>query len=384
MKSILIISFSSLRHDSRVQRQIDFLKSSYSLTVTAFEKSSKVDYNFISIERPILGIIKKMILSLFLILRFHEVAYKILYGTSRLKKKLINSDFDLVIANDIECLPIAFELSKNGKVILDAHEYSPRQFEDKFVWRLFFQSFNIHICKKYIHQTCAMTTIGKGIAMEYRKYFKCDPVVINNATWHHDTKPSLTSSNKIRLIHHGGATVSRHLENMIEMMSFLDERFTLDLMLVVPEMSSTKTKNYISYLRNIANNDKRINFLPAVKSEEVIPFINQYDIGIIIVPSVNFNYANGLPNKLFEFIQAKLAICVGPIPEIAEIVNSYDLGIANDSFDPKAIAQKLSKVTADQLISFKTNSVKASVKLSAEKNSLLFNQLVKKTLETDN
>ena len=384
MKSILIISFSSIQHDARVSRQIEFLKSSNKLTVAAFDFTPNSEINYIQISRPNLSIQNKLILAFFLFFRFHNIAYKMLYGHPSLKKKIGQESFDLIIANDIESLPLAFQLGLTERVILDAHEYAPRQFEDKLSWRIFFQPLNISICKKFIGKVSAMTTIGKGIAEEYKKNFECDPVVINNATWHNEINPAFNTSNKIRLIHHGVATVSRHLENMIEMMRFLDDRFTLDLMLVIPEMASSKTRNYISYLRNLAHRDSRINFLPAVKSDEVIPVINQYDVGIIIVPSVNFNYANGLPNKLFEFIQAKLAICVGPIPEIAEIVKSYDIGIANDNFDPKEVASKLSKITNDHLIRFKTNCVKASAELSAEKNSILFNELVKKTFANKN
>jgi hypothetical protein len=36
MKSILVISFSSIQHDARVSREIDFLKLSYRITIAAF------------------------------------------------------------------------------------------------------------------------------------------------------------------------------------------------------------------------------------------------------------------------------------------------------------------------------------------------------------
>jgi glycosyltransferase involved in cell wall biosynthesis len=151
-------------------------------------------------------------------------------------------------------------------------------------------------------------------------------------------------------------------------------------MLIIPEMASAKTRNYITYLKELAKDDSRIHFKPAVKSNEVVNFINQYDVGIILVPPINFNYANGLPNKLFEFIQARLAIAIGPIPEIAEVINEYNIGIVSEDFTPKKLAQELSKLTNERLHLFKSNTALAASQLSAEKNQEVFLELVEKTI----
>ncbi len=383
MKSILILSFSSIQHDARVSRQIEFLNDNYAITIAAFSNHQDSHLNFIKLEKPELGFLKKILAAFFLLSRIHRISYYLMFGQTKTKVNLENRKFDLIIANDIESLPLAFNLNVSEKVFLDAHEYSPRQFEDKLTWRIFFQPLMYHICKKFIPKTVAMTTIGRGIANEYRKHFKCNPVVLNNATWYNPIKPSEILSDKIRLVHHGGATVSRQLEIMIEMMSLLDNRFTLDLMLIVPETASAKTRGYIDYLKDLANGDNRINFLPAVKSKEVIPFINRYDIGVILVPPINFNYANGLPNKLFEFIQAKLAVAIGPIPEIAEVVNQFDLGYVSKEFTAQSLASELKNISKEDLIRFKQNACKAAIDLSADKNSKLLNELVSSSLNSN-
>lgn len=379
MKKVLVISFSDLKHDSRVSRQVNFLTKKYAVSMATFGVGNLVNIDFFQLKRPKLALTNKLFLSFFLLLRFHSYAIKLLYGHRYLRTSLADKNFDLIICNDIESLPLAFDLNLGEKILLDAHEYSPRQFEDKLMWRIFFQPLNRFICEKFIPKVDAMTTIGKGIAREYKKNFPCNPVVINNATWFFDLKPT-DNIDKIRLIHHGGATTSRQLELMIEMMGYLDDRFTLDLMLIIPEMASAKTRNYITYLKELAKDDSRIHFKPAVKSNEVVNFINQYDVGIILVPPINFNYANGLPNKLFEFIQARLAIAIGPIPEIAEVINEYNIGIVSEDFTPKKLAQELSKLTNEKLHLFKGNTALAASQLSAEKNQEVFLDLVEKTV----
>jgi glycosyltransferase involved in cell wall biosynthesis len=375
MKKILVISFSDLNHDARVSRQVDFIKEKYKVTVAAYGGKENSGYELIRIEKTKFTLTHKLISSFFLLFGFYKKAYSLLYQYKSLVEKC-KEPFDLIIANDVESLPLAFELKKNAKIIFDAHEYAPRHFEDKLMWRIFFQPFNIHLCKKYIPKVDAMTTVGKGLAKEYQKNFGVKPSIITNATWYTEINPSPVEGNKIKLIHHGGSTPSRKLELMIDMMSHLDNRFTLDLMLIVPPLASSKTVNYIDHLKQLAAHDSRIRFLPSMKSEELVKFINQYDIGVFLLPPVNFNYANTLPNKLFDFIQAHLAVAIGPTPEMAEIVNHFDLGVVAEDFSPKKLAYKLNLLTRSKIESLKEKSEKAAKELCAENNKQLFNDIL--------
>ena len=378
MKSILILCFSKLQHDARVSRQIDFLKKTYRITAVAFDGLPDPGVELIKIDRPKLSLFRKAFLSFFLILRIHPTAYRLLHGHPPLRRKLADRQFDLIIANDIEALPLAFDIDPTANVLFDAHEYAPRHFEDKLSWRIFFQPFNLYLCKKYIPKVKAMTTVGTGLANEYHKHFSVDPVIITNATAYHEIVPSPIKPNTIRMIHHGGATVSRKLELMIELMRHLEERFTLDLMLIVPELASSKTKNYINRLRTLADGDPRIRFLPPVKSLEIVAFINRYDLGLFLLPPVNFNYANTLPNKLFDFIQARLGIAIGPTPEMAEIVNSYKIGVVSKDFSPESLAFELNKLSSSDVEQFKLNTSRPARERSAESNKIKLLELVNK------
>jgi glycosyltransferase involved in cell wall biosynthesis len=376
MKRILVISFSDLNHDARVSRQVDFIKDNYLVTVAAYGGQENKGYELIPITKTKFTFAHKLFSSFFLLTRWHGKAYSLLYQLSSIEEALRQKMFDLIIANDVESLPFAFSLKTNAKIIFDAHEYAPRHFEDRLTWRIFFQPFNIHLCKKYIPQVDAMITVGKGLANEYEKNFGVRPTIITNATWHSDVKPSKIVDRKIRLIHHGGSTPSRKLELMIEMMAYLDDRFTLDLMLIVPQLASAKTSNYINTLKQLAANDDRIRFLSPLRSNELVSFLNQYDIGVFLLPPVNFNYANTLPNKLFDFIQARLAIAIGPTPEMAEIVNHYDIGVVGENFTAKALADKLSTLTTEKLNGFKLNAEKAAIELTAERNKEKLEEII--------
>lgn len=381
MKKILILAYSDLNHDARVARQINFLSEKYQLTVACFAAPINNNDEIVLIKKIKPGILKKAIGAVLLLGGLFELAYRLIYDFPDLRNKLKVHSFDLIIANDIESLPLAFKIKKHEKILFDAHEFAPRHFEDKLVWRIFFQRFNKYLCKKYLPLVDQMITVGIGLANEYAKHYPVKPIVLTNANYYFKLSPTPVNEKRIRLIHHGAANPSRRLEIMIEMMQYLDNRFVLDLMLLTPTIANKKTKSYLESLKLLVKNDSRITIINPVKSSEVVNFIHSYDMGIFLLPPINFNYANTLPNKLFDFIQAKLAIAIGPTPEMAEIVNTYNLGVVSDDFNPQSLGKKINSLTAQDIFQFKNQSDKASKELSAEKNKTALNDIIDQLLK---
>lgn len=379
MKKVLILVFSNLKHDARVTRQVSWLKKNHLVTVICFDSDEIPDVSIVKITQTKLSLIRKAFLGMALLLRQYPLAYRIFHSYHHIIRQFEAVHYDLVVANDIDTLPLAFRL-KGKKILFDAHEYAPRHFENNKIWKTFFQPFYLALCKKYIPQTDAMLTVGEGLAKEYGKDFGVTPTIITNATRYYEINPSKVIPDKIRLIHHGIANQSRKLELMIEMMECLDERFTLDLILMTSDYASGKTKAYIEALKNRIAKNPRIHLLPAVKSHQVVETINGYDIGVFLIPPVNFNYANTLPNKLFDFIQARLGIAIGPSPEMASIVNKFGNGVVSENFEPNSLAKKLNNLRQEDIIRFKNQSIAASQHLNAEKNEAIFNILIHKLL----
>ena len=74
-----------------------------------------------------------------------------------------------------------------------------------------------------------------------------------------------------------------------------------------------------------------------------------------------------LPNKFFEFIQARLAIAIGPSPEMARLTKQYNLGIISKNFTPKSMAESLNSLTKEQILQYKENANQAAKILNAER-----------------
>lgn len=390
VRKILILSYSDLSSDPRVVRQINALKDKYSITACGYKPSDIDGIGYFSIYPKNVSIINfhhrypkpiRKVFSLFIkiFLRFKKnqirknrlaaersFDFEKRYWTDdkiEFIKNIRGEKFELIIANDLDTLPLALKISNdNSKVILDSHEYHPKQFEHSEEWRRNSQGYVDYLCRKYMKRADVTFAVSQGIADEFRNNYKTDPILLTNAADFNELTPSIVNENNIRLIHHGAAIKARNLELMIEMMEFTDSRFTLDLMLVPTD------KDYFEDLKNKLVNNKRVRLLDPVKTKDIPERINEYDIGVFILPSVNFNYKHALPNKFFEFIQARLAIAIGPSIEMERLVKKYDLGVIADDFNPKTMADCLNKLSAVEINKFKLNSDKHAYELSSEKN----------------
>jgi glycosyltransferase involved in cell wall biosynthesis len=145
-------------------------------------------------------------------------------------------------------------------------------------------------------------------------------------------------------------------------MALCDARY--DLHLAFTNLDS----HYVKQLRRLADEiaPGRVTFGPAYPAMEIVKNIAQYDVGFFPIPPKNYNYLITLPNKLFEFIAAGLAVVIGPSPSMAEIVNEYHCGKVAASFLPEVLAAELDRTTAEQWDQMKRASRIAVQQLNAD------------------
>ncbi len=373
---IAIISFSNLKSDSRVRRQINYFNKHYTVVTIGLKdpEIENVEFHDISYK---LSKIYLVFIYFLLIIGFYEKGYwkhqQLLTATKKLPANYFNS-FDVIISNDIDSVPLAIKLAgKQTKLVFDAHEYSPLEHDDSFIWRLVFKKYKTYLIKKYAPLCDLMLTVCNGIAEEYKKVFNLIPIVISNASNYFDIHASKTGD-KIKLIHHGLTLPTRKIENMIEMMKYVDNRYELYLMLV------NTNKTYYKKLQELASNQNNVHFIESVQTDEIVPFTAKFDIGLYILEPTNFNNANALPNKFFEFIQSRLAIAIGPSPEMASILKKEKNGVVANDFNPNTLAKQLNKLTVSDIDKMKENSNNLAQTLNAKVNMQLLHQEIEKLL----
>lgn len=258
---------------------------------------------------------------------------------------------------------LAFILRRQAKIVFDAKEYFPKENEDEWTFRVFQAPIVRRICKQYLSECDLLITVSPGLVNVYRDEFGVEMQLIRSTPQYQDFKVRETSHNVIRMVHHGGANRDRGIENMIEIVKKIDNRFTLDLYLV------DDNDSYKSELERLAVDCDRIHFLEPVPFQQIIPMLNTYDIGFYYLEPVGFNVTYNLPNKFFEFIQARLAVIIGPSPDMANLVNEYQCGFVSNDFTLESMIDTLNELTPDDINRAKHNSDVAAKALCYEKES---------------
>lgn len=272
--------------------------------------------------------------------------------------------YDLVVANDARALPTAFDAAAGAPVWADMHEWAPQERSHDWRWRLLVGPLATHLCRTYLPRAAAVTTVSEPIAAMYRSSFGVACSVVRNTAPFVDLSPSPVDGDRVRLVHSGGAVPGRDLESLVEATIRLPDRFTLDLYLV----PGGDGGRYLRQLRAAAVGHDRVCFHDPVAPEELPTVLNRYDVGVYSIPPTNVNMANALPNKFFDFVQARLALVVGPTPEMARLVRDNGLGLVADDFGAEALVRALQQLDQGRLSAAKAASDAAARELSAEQD----------------
>lgn len=376
-KTVLLICRNHLAKAPRFLMEVRALREDFNLIAAGLSEVTGEDSGqFINIGKvkpidfhytypyPI-----KKLISLFI--RLFIPQKKILnYNFQQLKKP----DYDLIIVHHFSDLELAVKLAeyKRVKVIFNAHEYYPLEFDNDAIWMREVHPHYTALAEKYLKKMVLCLCVGTKIAEKYKTEFGMDSKVITNAKRFYHLKPSpVIKSAKIKLVHHGNAMRSRKLELMIDLVKLLGDQYTLDLILVPGE------EDYINELKARYESDYQVRFPEPVPVNQIPEVLNHYDIGLYILSPQNFNDNYALPNKFFEFIQARLAIAIAPSPEMKAIVEKYDLGVVADDFTPQALAEKIAKLSVEKIIYYKHQSHAHAATLSVEENE----KIIKETVE---
>ena len=88
------------------------------------------------------------------------------------------------------------------------------------------------------------------------------------------------------------------------------------------------------------------------------------DVGIHPIPTTNPQARYCLPNKLFEYAMAGLAVCVSDVPEMRRVVDEYGFGITIGSTSADGIAAAVNSLDRDSITRFRSNALVAAEQLN--------------------
>lgn len=354
---LLIISFSPIASDARVLKQVRAFAERYRVTTCGYGPSPDDDVEHLRIGDDVRADDTEFKL---IAARLWRVAYSSTGAVREARRLLRGRRFDVVLADDVETVPVALEIAPASKVHADLHEYSPRLHDEVPAWMRWRAPYVRWLCRRFAAKAASTTTVGNGLAREYQREFGFLPEVVTNATPYVDLTPS-AGAEPVRLVHSGAALRNRDLGLLVDGVARASRPTTLDLFLQPNEPA------YLEELKvQAAGSGGRVTVHPPVPYDQLIDTLHAYDVGVHVLPPVNFNNRNALPNKFFDYVQARLGLIVGPSAEMAQTVKDRGLGLVTSDFTAEALATALDGLTAADAARFKAASAEAAHELSAE------------------
>ena len=367
LPEVLVLSYSNLGCDPRVIRQLEWLQGKAHIHCAGFgPPPSDIEVDSFSqiYYEPKPNLARKIRRAILFFFFFFERYFFDEYKQTFLRL-FLNLKFYLIIANDPASLYLAHKISSSkDQIVFDAHEYHPSENLESKYWRMFHRPMVNYLIMKYASGIKGVITVNDSIAAMYLKNFNLDAVVISNAGSFRDLKPLACKGNPVKFVHHGAAIKGRRMEDMIE--AFLQMRSGDEFHLFLS--GTSLMLEYREELKRKYRSAPGVFFHDPVPFKKICETINNYDVGLYFLPVHGENENMALPNKVFEFIQARLAMVVSPNPEMKNLVEKHELGIVADDFIPESYRDALRKLNPEVVNRFKENAHKAAQILNAEAN----------------
>lgn len=372
MPRILCISLSPIERDARVLRQVGVLAQLGSVTTVGYGGHPEGATEHIAVPRELPSLPQTVggvaTLALRQWRRAELAAPAIRFALDALR----GQRFDLVVANDARVLALAHAVAGGAPVWADLHEWAPEERTHVLSWRLLVAPLMRHLCARYLPLSAATSTVCQSIAELYERDFGVRPAVVRNSNPWQPLEPTPVADDAVRLVHSGAAVHGRSLETMIDAVRALDDRFTLDLFLVPGGDGGA----YQRSLEQRAEGCERIRFREPVAPAALPATLNGYDVGVFVIPPTHTNARLTLPNKFFDFVQARLGIVVGPTIEMQRLVEQHGLGVVADGFAVDDVVRALGSLTPDAVRRFKSASAAAARELSFETDAAVIRELL--------
>jgi glycosyltransferase involved in cell wall biosynthesis len=359
-KKIIISVISDLATDQRVNRTANtFYRRGYKVILVGrkMKKSLEMDTRPYKVKRFELPFEKGPL-------------FYICYNL-RLFLYLLWNDADVYFANDLDTLlPNGLLAKMTGKkLVYDSHEYftGVPELESRpdvqKIWK--------RIERWLFPGLSYIITVNDSIASLYKQEYHKDLIVIRNIpdmpvlpsfdSSSFKAKNGLPSGKKIIIMQGSGINVDRGGEEAVMAMEHVDNAVLLIIGAgdVIENLKEMSKKEYLA---------GKIIFRDKMPFAQMMEFTRVADIGLTLDKDTNINYRYSLPNKLFDYLHAGIAVLASDLVEVRKIVEHYNAGCIVQGHEPLKLAEKINEMLSDEnrLAEWKTNAVKASKELTWE------------------
>lgn len=257
---------------------------------------------------------------------------------------------NILISNDLDTLVSNYLVSKIKRIplIYDSHEYFTEVPElinrpkVKKVWQF--------IEKLIVPKLKFGITVNDSLAEIYSTKYQIPFFSIRNVpSISRNLKNDLSSislpfdsSVKNILLYQGSLNVGRGLEKLIRAIKLLDNSYGL-LLIGTGDIEKNLRKEVLQL-----NIEDRVKFLGKIQFSQLYNYTIKAHLGFSIEENMGLNYYYALPNKIFDYIHAEVPVICSAFPEMKNIVEKNNIGIAINTNNEYQLADIIQQALSDK------------------------------------
>lgn len=261
---------------------------------------------------------------------------------------LLVNKADIYLANDLDTLAANYLASKikKTKLVYDSHEYFTEVPE--LIRRPFVRSVWKKIETWIFPRLKFVFTVNTSISKIYSGKYNVNVRVIRNLPVQtgllegseERSKWNIPSDKKVFLFQGAGINVDRGAEEAIEAIKGVEGAVLLFI----------GAGDVIGKLKKMTgeNIGRKIFFIPKQPMKDLLRFTRMADFGLTLDKDTNLNYRYSLPNKLFDYMQAGLPVLATNLPEVKNIIDTYDVGMIVNSTMPEDLKKAMKEMMSDE------------------------------------
>jgi glycogen(starch) synthase len=249
----------------------------------------------------------------------------------------------IVHANDFDTLPAAAWLARRGRarLVYDAHElYTGFESRPPLCWSTIQRQLEGILARR----ADAVITVSPGIADRLQKLhsltttplvtFNCPPVSSVAA-------PSRGAGEPLQVVYQAAVGPNRNISDLFDAASRTDGvRITIRVAGADPARL-----RHEAFARGVA---EQVEISDPVAPDELLSALAPHDVGVVIDRRATDNTELALPNKLFEYLMAGLAVVVPRLEAMADLVEREAVGLAYEPGSPRDLGRALTELAADR------------------------------------
>lgn len=290
---------------------------------------------------------------------------------SELKKRADKNS--VLLSNDLETIIPNYKISKTLDIplIFDSHEMFSEMpaVQGKLsqkVWRW--------IERTYFPKLSNMMTASDSYADWFVKEYQINrPVVVRNLPKRQNLKQIDSQEQKI-ILYQGWLNYSRGIDKAIMAMQYIDNA-------VLKIAGGGPMEHEFRAIAEQYEVLDKVQFLGKLHPKELRAITPTADVGLSIEENKGLSYYYSLPNKISDYVQAKVPVVVSNFPELSKIAKGYHVGETIDNHDPKHLAEKINSVLNNGKSYYNDNLNKAAEELCWENEEQRILAVFKKALE---